>query len=126
MFWILGRRLRELESLRAEVAGRDPRLPQDVGTLGKRGVIVSKWYLKRFDRRGIDAFRRDLGTLLLVSGHYFDVLKLLSDIKEAEKNPNALGLERELALLKQTAIDRVSGSTVHGFRYPQEEDWPEI
>ena len=126
MFWIQGRRLRELESLRAEVAGKDPRLPQDVGTLAKRGVSVSKWYLKRFDRRGIDAFRRDLGRLLLVSGHYFEVLELLSDIKEAEKNPNALGLERELALLKQTAIDRLSGSTVHGFRYPQEEDFPEV
>ena len=29
MFWVQGRRLRELESLRAEVAGRDPRLPQE-------------------------------------------------------------------------------------------------
>jgi hypothetical protein len=126
VLWASRKRLRELEILRAEVANRDPRMPQDVEDLARRGVAVSKWYLKRFDRRGVDAFRRDLARILLVSGYHLAVVELLSDIKAAEQNPHAVGLERELALVKQTAIDRLSGSTVHGFRYREEEDWPEI
>jgi hypothetical protein len=126
MFGANRRRLRELDSLRAQVASKETSLPQDLERLAKRGVTLSKWYLKRYDSRAIDPFRRDLGRVLLVSGHHREVVDLLSDVKEAERNPHAVGLERELALVKQTAIDRLSGSTVHGFRYRDEEDWPEM
>ena len=126
MNWLHKRRLRELDSFRAQVSATESKPPEDIKRLATRGVTLAGWYLRHFDGRGIAVFRLDLSRILLQAGYYSEVLTLLKDIKEAEKNPNPVGIERELALVKQTAIDRLSGSTVHGFRYPQEEDFPEV
>mgnify|MGYP000600211449 CR=1 FL=1 len=61
---------------------------------------------------------------LLREQKFNEVVRLLADVPAAEINPKALGLERELALIKQAALDALSGSTVHPFRYP-DEDFPD-